>query len=384
MDAVNAITSLRRLTAALRDYSPDSPEVVSILTSSRKSLDVAKRILIGKPFVIKPSQLDTTQPRDVGYGTPEWKEAWYKLPSNRRLHPVQRPNALSCWRNLHHFVTSKYVIGAICRGGVNTDLIIPEFSQKEGRRCCFVKASGMRCTQYSALGAPICEYHYRLVESVPRMNDRFLTAIKNESLRTAYQKHLQDPNRKSIESEVALMRAMLDALLHRVEVGADLNKLPIEMMGAITTMCEKITGTVEKMANMEAKLGMRLSLDQVTNIIYAVIDLVFKTCPNLDQQQLTAIADGVEKLPIMRTQSVESIEANKEYGCDITEEDGVKCATPRAKYTDDGKVHLNAFTPEQVVEERMMIRKKFEPATQAFEAKMDILRKAAEDHGVEQ
>jgi hypothetical protein len=376
----NTIIAMQEVTKALKTLSPGDPVLIEILRRQRYALQKAENRTKGRPFIVTPSQLDRTQPTDIPfYGTPEWRDLWDKNP--RHLYPKKFDHNLSTVRNLNIHVIQR---PTLYHPNKNPYGIIAEVSGDGNRRCCFVKSNGMRCRNYWRL--PVCRYHYKLVSAVPRMNDRFLTSIKNQSLKEAYVSHLSDPNRKSIEREIAMMRTMLDALVSRVNVGVDLNNIPIELIGAIAKLSENITGAVERMAAMETKLGMRLSLDQATALVFSVIDLVFKTCPNLEQAQLTAIADGVEKLPVMRTVSAQSIQDNAEYGTQDT--NGVKLSTARDKFIDDGTVVKDAFTEAEVEAHTGAIDEHFKPRQEEHRAVMaarkEVLEKMAASLGVDE
>jgi hypothetical protein len=356
--SLNALITLRNVAKLLREGNDvNDPAIQSLLMSSRRSIESLKKSAAGKPFIIVPSQLDTTQPEDFGYGTPEWLTAYKALPAHLRARKQDFPDKLSHGVNFRVAVLAKKVL----YGPHNRFGFMPEYSGENQRRCCFVKGNGMRCKRYGQ--GPVCSYHYRLVESVPNMSDRFLASIQSLPLQQAYKAHLQDPTRKSMDQELALMRTMLDVLLSRFTVGMELSNVPMEQVSSITTMCKIITETVERMANVEAKMGLKLSVDQVTNLILGIVDKVITICPDLTKDQLARIADSVENIPIL-TPNPESVRANLSYGEGTQQGNKLSCATD--KYIDDGTVIKNGFTQAEVLEHAAIIEAKFAPATAQY------------------
>lgn len=313
----------------------DESEIKLLLDNLAEQLKYTSLGYKQRPFIILPSQLDTTQPEDLGYGTEEWREAFYKKPMVLRSHPQKRSDRLSCYRNCNERVTNKKLT------------FIPEYSILEGRRCTFVNQFGLRCRSYSNADIPVCSKHIKLVAAVPRMNSRFMDAIKSVPLKEEFQRHLNDPNRRSMESELALMRTMMSSLLSRVDMQMDLKDLPYETISAIVKLCEIITGTVDRVVSVEHKLSMRLSVDQVTMILMRFTDEIVNIL-NPSQADMLKIADMVENLPLLKVANVISIEGAKTYGTEIKE--GQKFSTNRDVYHEDGTITKDAYTPEQIKE----------------------------------
>ena len=366
----NALSTLSQLQAKLEDGTLSQEEAVTLVQSNKNQIIKALLHCNARPFIIHPSQLDTTQPEEHGYGTPEWRIEWEKLP--QRYYKKELPHKLSAFCNLGPRCLAKNILVGDHSNRDYTG-IIPEFSRRNTRRCCFVKSNGMRCMRYGT--TPVCPYHINLVKAVPYMNDRFLAAIQHEGLREAYTKHLQDPNRRSVESEVALMRTMLNVIVSRVEVGQDLQELPMEQIGAITAMCSRITDTVQKMVDMETKMAMRLTVEQVTNLLLTVASkLIDITTPT--QEQCLKIAEVIENLPVRRLATA-TIEGNADYG--LAEQVGKKNTPGTALYKEDGTVDPNGFTPEQVILEKQWVNDKFKPAQAAYKAKIANLEQRADE-----
>lgn len=370
----NTLKTLAAIKLGLSTGTLSQEEAVTLVQSNKNQIIKALLHCNARPFIIAPSQLDTTQPEDYGYGTDEWRSAWEKDPN--RVIKKDFPHKLSTYRNLQsRCLARRVLVSNITSGKGDKDYsgIIPEFSRNNMRRCCFVKSNGMRCMSYGP--TPVCRYHINLVKAVPYMNDRFLAAIQHEGLKEAYTKHLQDPNRRSVESEVALMRTMLNILVARIDVGTDLQELPMEQLGAITAMCTRITDTVQKMVDMETKMAMRLTVEQVTNLLLNVASkLIEITTPT--QEQCLKIAEVIENLPVRRL-ATETIQGNADYG--LAEQKGQKGTTGTAKYLEDGTVVKDGFTVEQVEMEKEWVNDKFKPAQAAYKAKMANLEQRSDE-----
>lgn len=367
----NALKTLHVVNNSLKEGLVDHDEAAQLIKSNKDQIIKALLHCNARPFIVAPSQLDTTQPEDLGYGTPEWKRDWLLVPKEARLRKADLGHNLSACRNLQYKVMGKNYLKPM--GDSDPTKLVCEIARSGMRRCCFVKSNGMRCLKYDK--APVCKYHSNLVAAVPYMNDRFLEAIKNESLKEAYKKHLQDPNRRSIESELALQRTMLNVLVSRCEVGMALQDLPMEQIGAITAMCTRITETAQKMVDMETKMAMRMTIEQVTNLLMTVATkLIEITSPT--QEQCLKIADVIENLPVRRL-ATETVQGNADYG--MAAEHKVINSNGLTKYTEDGAVTPNAFTPEQVALEKQWVNEKFAPAQAAYRAKQENLLKRQEE-----
>ena len=312
-----------------------------------------------RPFIVHKHQLDTTQPEHFGYGTTEWRERWDKVP--RRLKRIDTPQfgILSCTRNLCNSVLAKRILADPRNPRIPTLGVYPEFSIHNNRRCCFVRNNGMRCEHYGP--AAVCSYHIRLVKAVPRMNNAFTDSIKSEPLRVAFEKHLNNPDYKNVRSEVALMRTMLDSLVQRIDVQTDLAQIPFAELAAVTQMCQHITNTVEKMASIEQKMNLRLSMDQVTALILTVVNIT----TNLLQpssEKMILLAEAIENLPLMQT-IADNGAATRDYGCDLKDDGATKLqaqTTEATKFLESGDVINAAFTPEEIKEDKETMIKHFD------------------------
>ena len=335
----------------------------SILSALQNNASTLKKLVrqseasYRRPFIVKTHQLDTTQPEHFGYGTTEWRERWEQHP--RKMKKQEMPHILSCTRNLCMRVLARRVLYDTWHPEIPTVGILPEFSMHNKRRCCFVRNNGMRCEHYG--DAAVCSYHIRLVKAVPRMNNAFTDQIKSEPLRIAFEKHLNNPDYKNVRSEVALMRTMLDSLVARIDAQTDLASIPFAELAAVTQMCQHITTTVEKMANIEQKMNLRLSMDQVTALILNVVNITTNLL-RPDSKQLVLLAEAIENLPLMQTIADNGTQT-RDYGCDIKDDGSVQLqtnSTEQTKYLEGGEVKNEAFTKEEVAADQESMRKQFD------------------------
>ncbi len=309
----------------------------------RRKANHAKMALrdLKKPFICLPSQLDTTQPEDFGYGTPEWHVEWVKQHYEDRRRKADVGHNLSCAKNLGFEVVAKYVLRRI---GSSTG-VAAEISKKGKRRCCFVRNNGMRCLRYA--NTPVCHFHFKVVQGTEYMNERFLNAITSVPLREAFESHLNDPARRSIEKELALARTMLDVIMLRINAKQDLTDIAPAEVNAIMQMTKMISELVERMVGIEQKMGMRLSVDQVMALMARMIDHVVTICQPTPSQCIE-LATATETLAVFKVASKDTIEKTKMYGAETPP--GVKMSGPRDKYLDDGKVIKDHFTEAEVLE----------------------------------
>lgn len=383
MSGHDHLARLKILNTVLKTIENCEDEATA-LAMIQRNRDVLSRVLTEqrcghvRPFIIKTCQLDTTQPEDYGYGTPEWKQLWLQTPGGIRLLKKEMPHRLSVTRNLNNHVLGRSVLHNHKGIGAGIYGLVPEISNKGMRRCCFVKKNGMRCMRHA--DGCVCKFHARLVESIPRMNDMFVSSIKSEPLRQAFEKHLNNPDYKNVRGEVALMRTMLDAILHRMDATTDLSQIPFAELAAVTQMCQHITATVEKMATIEAKMNLRLSMDQVSMLILNVVNLVVSTL-SPSSEKMIVLAEGIENLPLMRTISADSMTATKDYGMDLADGQGAKMTTALAKFTEDGAVDPAGITKEEYEQHQAEVQEHFRTRGEKYRLSQESL--APEETGEE-
>jgi hypothetical protein len=150
-----------------------------------------------------------------------------------------------------------------------------------GRRCVMV-IDNKRCKRYNTL--PCCEDHYGDAMSLSP------AVFKNQDLRNAYLRQLQNPRKIQLDTEVALMRTMMELMLKKVS--ADTGNMPLELIGAITAMCEKTSVVVEKMSKLNAITPEKIDemMDRVVEIIseYLPHDKLRECAEKLKMVQISA------------------------------------------------------------------------------------------------
>jgi len=180
-----------------------------------------------------------------------------------------------------------------------------ELSRRNTWRCRFVGSDGFRCREYSKNNTCFfCWHHYalaaKLIQNMSSEEQNLLGAsIKSQSIRELYEKHLNDPNRKNIESELALMRTLLTAVVSNIQ-SKSLADIPLDAIATVVTLCEKVSSAVLTMTNIETKLGDRFSIEQVNVITLRLLESFVKiTQPN--EEQCLQLAAVFENLSINKT-----------------------------------------------------------------------------------
>ena len=143
--------------------------------------------------------------------------------------------------------------------------IMPEINYHGHRRCVYVDDDSTRCMRYASM--PCCEQHYQYARQLAP------TVFKATSLKEIHRKHLMSPKKIQLDNELALMRTMQELMLNKFK-NIDADKIPLELMGAITTMSEKIGGVVEKMSKMN-----QITPETVESMMDQVVDLVGEYLP---------------------------------------------------------------------------------------------------------
>lgn len=154
--------------------------------------------------------------------------------------------------------------------------IHPEIDFDGMRRCIYMSTTGVRCCGYGEL--PICKKHERAAMSN-------LMNFKSEKLRHRYERELKNPRKMQLGSELAMMRTMLGAMVDKL---TDSGEIPLEYIGAITSMCEKISGVVDKMSKMNT-----ITPEHIDNILNKTVEIIARFVP---ADKMVEIADEIAKL----------------------------------------------------------------------------------------
>ena len=155
--------------------------------------------------------------------------------------------------------------------------VMPEINYLGHRRCVYVDDDSTRCMRYSQM--PCCEQHYHFARQLAP------AVFKATSLKEIHRKHLMSPRKIQLDNELALMRTMQELMLNKFK-DLDADKIPLELMGAITTMSEKIGGVVEKMSKMN-----QITPETIDSMMDKVVDLVGEYLP---ADKLREFADKVK------------------------------------------------------------------------------------------
>lgn len=115
-----------------------------------------------------------------------------------------------------------------------------EMNAEGERRCVYVDDEGKRCEKYGTKNIPVCVKHLERVTMIGHF-------FKSPKLREMYQRFASDKEKMSCDGELAMMRTMLATLLEKM----DEDNVNIEVIGAVTAMCDKITVVVDRMAKLE-------------------------------------------------------------------------------------------------------------------------------------
>jgi hypothetical protein len=249
-------------------------------------------------WFLMPHQLDTTQPEDIKPGP------YLRTPTK---------SALSCHYNLSVATLGEEVL----YNRINNKYgILAEITRRGNRRCTYVNPNGRRCQQASDDG--VCRFHRKNAYMT-----NTVTAYETQSvnLNEAYRKHLADPQRKTLDNEVALMRGCLTVMLDLFGKEKELAPQEVAMIMAIT---EKVSATVDRMSKIEARLKLRMTPEEVMRIISSFIttvDRMFAPTP----AQTREMIDSVQSL-----MTVTTVDAPKDPP-HVT----IK-STPLTRYTKDG------------------------------------------------
>jgi hypothetical protein len=267
--------------------------------------------------------------------TAEWRARWEAVGYERRERAKRVRHKLSMSVNLRREVLGQTVLYSFRKNWLGTPPnpygILAEISEKGNRRCIFVRANGMRCTGYGP--KVLCNRHIRCEE----MKDIFGQHIKAQTLREHYEEQLRNPNYKSTQNELALLRTMLGQMLENLKG----TPTDVAWYENIVSLVREITRTAESLTNIEKKQNMRLSIEQLQTLIDGVVGLVVRIMQP-SEDQLEKLAESIATLKVFRT--TEMATPMLDYG---KHEASAKMTTVLDAVTKEGVVK-NAFTKEDI------------------------------------
>jgi hypothetical protein len=139
----------------------------------------------------------------------------------------------------------------------------PEVDVDGRRRCVYVDSKGNRCEHYGDKNTPVCKRHAAKAQSLG-------SYFQSPSLRQTYESFMSSPDKMKADGELALMRTMLATLLSKVND----DNLNIELIAGITTMSEKITQVVDRIAKIE-----RITPEHLQNLMKKMVDIAADFIP---------------------------------------------------------------------------------------------------------
>lgn len=154
--------------------------------------------------------------------------------------------------------------------------IKPEINFSGERRCVYV-VNGTRCCNYGSI--PVCEKHFK---EASMLSGHF----KSAQLRDEYNRLLGSKYKMHLDGELAMMRLMLGVLVNKL---GDNGNVAFEHVAAITAMCEKISGVVDKMSKMNT-----LTPETIDKMLERVTEIVGKYVPAEHLDAIAAEIAGVQ------------------------------------------------------------------------------------------
>jgi hypothetical protein len=154
--------------------------------------------------------------------------------------------------------------------------IIPEIDREGNRRCTHLDKHGVRCTRYAKIS--VCDLHFERACMLSNM-------FKSDTLRKEYEKLLGSKYKMHLDGELAMMRLMLGMLIQKIDANGNMT---IEHVGAVTAMCEKISGVVDKMSKMNT-----ITPETIDKMIGKIVDVV---SVYVNAEDLEKIAEQVARI----------------------------------------------------------------------------------------
>lgn len=157
--------------------------------------------------------------------------------------------------------------------------VFAEIGRDDTRRCVYVK-DNKRCKHY--VKGIMCIEHYEEV-------GMFTSFFQSVEFKQRFEAFRNSPAKMHLDNEQALMRVLITELVSKMGKPGD---VPIELIGGMTTMIDKLTNMTEKMAKMN-----EITPEAVENLLDKVVDILIKFVP---KEALAEASAEVAKLSIVK------------------------------------------------------------------------------------
>lgn len=303
----------KEIKEAEKEGRPPNPEAMDpnwIQSKQVGTMKATRREWRHEPFVLPRHMLDRTQPGDLGYttvdaATARWQE---DHPGQKLKHTLWSPPFPDCpvshSKNLELYVLGFSILADQVGGESRRDaVLIPEIGHTGCWRCRHVYSDGLRCLRYASIDKGIlCEAHLNYWKGVGMKTGGY--EIQDPSFSALVEKHRTDPNIRSVDNEVAIMRSMLSLLLRKINDQTASDDPAI--MSAVLTTSKMVTEACEKMVAIEAKLTAKMSIEQLSVVATAMFEIVCEVCEPTPEQAHTLAAKWAKICDPKRTVMVDA------------------------------------------------------------------------------
>lgn len=129
--------------------------------------------------------------------------------------------------------------------------------------------TGQPCTRWAVEGAKFCAKHKGLKVGRPLITGR-QSRYKNETLGESINKFRNDPDIKCIRDEIAVLRALLENAMKRIEDSAS----AIALTPALEELCNNIGKQVERLVKIEDGLKLTVSVVDIHVMVNQVVEIL--------------------------------------------------------------------------------------------------------------
>ena len=112
--------------------------------------------------------------------------------------------------------------------------------------------------------------------------------FKSPKLDEAFEKHLADPDAYELDTELALVRTCLAAVVRRIGDKEELDTLSPESVVALTEMSKNVSGIVENIAKIKHYFSNVITIEQFAVLIEVFAQVAIKFTPPERHAELLA------------------------------------------------------------------------------------------------
>lgn len=141
-------------------------------------------------------------------------------------------------------------------------------------KCLKILDNGERCRSWSVDGSNFCTQHggLRTRVKVPRY------VFRTQELQAVYNKHLSDPDRYSIDEELAIIRTCMEGIVCRLKA-ENIEQLSGEQIALLTALAKDVADIAHRAHMLEKVQRVFISVAHIQAVVTQLADIAKRHMP---------------------------------------------------------------------------------------------------------